>query len=98
VRVYSPKQLFDQFLTLYFKVSSNLIHDTAQSADSERFVSGNGDVMFKAFRGGCEPYMATGLASYLIAVPAQEGSELLTAHIPGSFIRRLPRPLPCAGG
>jgi len=70
LRVYSPKQLFDQFLTLYFKVSSNLIHDAAQSPDSERFVSGNGDVMFKAFRVGCEPHMATGLASYLIALPA----------------------------
>ena len=29
--------------------------------------------------------MATGLANYLISVPAQEGSEFLTAHIPGEL-------------
>ena len=71
LRGYSPKQFSDEFLTLYFKVTSNFIHDTAQSADPKRFMPGNGDVMFDALRGGCEPYMATGLASYLIAVFAQ---------------------------
>jgi hypothetical protein len=31
---------FDQVLPLYFKVSSNFIHDIAQSTDSESFVLG----------------------------------------------------------
>ena len=83
ISVTFSKQFLDEFLTLYFQVSSNLIHNTAQSADPKRFMPGNGDVMFDAFRGGCEPHMATGLAGHLIAVFAQEGSELFTAHIPG---------------
>jgi len=41
--IHSLKQFLDQFLTIYFRVSSNLIHDTAQSANPERFMLGNGN-------------------------------------------------------
>ena len=41
--IHSLEQFLDQFLTIYFRVSSNLIHDTAQSANPERFMLGNGN-------------------------------------------------------
>jgi len=70
------EEIVQQRSKIHFKVSCDFAEDLAQGSDAKGLVGRDCDVVLWAHNGRSHTHVAAGLASHLVPVAPQEGSQL----------------------
>jgi hypothetical protein len=81
----AAKEIVQQRGKIHFKVSGDFAEDLAQGSYAKGLVGRDGDVVLWAPNGRSHTHVAAGLASDLVPVTPQEGSQLGAFEVAGKL-------------